>query len=159
MNVIKKLTLPAIIATAGVIGVGGASLVSSLTANADTSSGTSITGSTDATTSGDTGTTSSGTTSTDTNATTASSASPSAAPDPSKGGHSANGMTETLLTGDELTSATKAAEAAEPGATVVRAETDAEGAKYEVHMKKSDGSMVTVKLDASFNVTSTENGM
>ena len=37
-----------------------------------------------------------------------------------------------------------------PGATVERAETDAEGAVYEVHMTKSDGSDVTVKLDSNF---------
>ncbi len=84
---------------------------------------------------------------------------PSRAPDWSKGGHQANGITETILTGDELTKATAAAEAAVPGATAERAETDAEGAAYEVHVTKSDGSVVTVKLDASFNVTSTIDGM
>ena len=56
-----------------------------------------------------------------------------------------------MLTGGELTKATAAAEAAVPGATAQRAETDAEGAAYEVHMTKADGSVVTVKLDASFN--------
>jgi uncharacterized membrane protein YkoI len=81
------------------------------------------------------------------------------APDWSKGGHQANGITETVLTGDDLTKATAAAEAAVPGATAERAETDAEGAAYEVHMTKADGSVVTVKLDASFNVTSTIDGM
>jgi hypothetical protein len=80
-------------------------------------------------------------------------------PDWTKGGHEGNGITETTLTGDELTKATAAAEAAVPGATAERAETDAEGAAYEVHMTKSDGSVVTVKLDASFNVTSTIDGM
>ena len=79
--------------------------------------------------------------------------------DPSKGGHTANGITETLLTGDDLTKATAAAEAAVPGGTVQRAETDAEGAAFEVHVAKSDGSQVTMKLDASFKVTSTEDGM
>ena len=77
----------------------------------------------------------------------------------SKAGHQANGITETLLTGDALTKAKAAAEAAVPGATAQRAETDAEGAAYEVHMTKSDGSVVTVKLDSSFNVTQTINGM
>ena len=80
-------------------------------------------------------------------------------PDWSKGGHQANGKTETVLTGDDLTKATSAAEAAVPGATAQRAETDAEGAAYEVHMTKSDGSVVTVKLDSSFNVTGTLDGM
>ena len=45
-----------------------------------------------------------------------------------------------------------------PGATIERAETDAEGATYEVHVTKADGSESTVKLDASFNVTSVEDG-
>lgn len=80
-------------------------------------------------------------------------------PDWSKGGHQANGKTEAILTGDELTKATAAAEAAVPGATAQRAETDAEGAAYEVHMTKADGSVVTVKLDSSFTVTDTIDGM
>jgi len=84
---------------------------------------------------------------------------PRQAPDWSKGGHQANGKTETLLTGDDASKATAAAEAAVPGATAQRAETDAEGATYEVHMTKSDGSIVTVKLDSNFNVTQTIDGM
>ena len=62
------------------------------------------------------------------------------------------------MTGDDLTKATAAAQAAVPGATIDRAETDAEGAAYEVHITKADGSEATVKLDASFNVTSVEDG-
>jgi len=84
---------------------------------------------------------------------------PPQAPDWSKGGHQANGTTETLLTGDDASKATAAASAAVPGATAQRAETDAEGAAYEVHMTKADGSIVTVKLDSSFNVTQTIDGM
>ena len=80
------------------------------------------------------------------------------APDPSRGGHQANGITEELLTGDTATKATAAAEAAVPGGTVERVETDAEGATYEAHMTKADGSHVTVKLDADFKVTATEEG-
>jgi uncharacterized membrane protein YkoI len=75
------------------------------------------------------------------------------------GPHAANGVTETPLTGDDATKATAAAQAAVPGATVDRAETDAEGAAYEVHMTKADGSKVTVKLDSNFNVTETINGV
>jgi len=93
---------------------------------------------------------------------TSSSAAPSSGaktPDWSKGGHQANGKTETALTGDDLAKATAAAEAAVPGATAQRAETDAEGATYEVHMTKADGSVVTVKLDSSFAVTNTIDGM
>ena len=81
-----------------------------------------------------------------------------AAPDPGHGPHQANGITETELTGDDASKAIAAAQAAVPGASVERAETDAEGAAYEVHMTKADGSEVTVKLDSSFTVTETVNG-
>jgi uncharacterized membrane protein YkoI len=81
------------------------------------------------------------------------------APDWSHGGHQANGKTETLLTGDDASKAKAAAEAAVPGATAQRIETDADGDAYEVHMTKSDGSIVTVKLDANFAVTQTIDGM
>ena len=86
-------------------------------------------------------------------------ASTTAAPDPSQGGHVANGITETLLTGDTATSVTDVAKAAVPGATVDRVETDAEGATYEAHMTKADGSKVTVKINADFSVASIEDGM
>jgi len=78
--------------------------------------------------------------------------------DPSVGGHVANGITEALLTGDTADKVKAAALAAVPGGTVERVENDAEGAVYEAHMVKADGSHVTVKLDASFKVTSTEDG-
>ena len=88
-----------------------------------------------------------------------SSGSTSTAPDPSQGGHTANGITETLLTGDTATQVTSAAQAAVPGATVDRVENDAEGATYEAHMTKADGSKVTVKVNADFSVASVEDGM
>lgn len=75
-----------------------------------------------------------------------------------QGPHTANGITEQELTGDDATQAIAAAQAAEPDATVVRAETDAEGAAYEVHMTRSDGTEITVKLDSSFTVTETVTG-
>lgn len=78
--------------------------------------------------------------------------------DESKGGHQANGITETLLTGDTATKVTDAALAANPGATIQRVENDAEGATYEAHIIKADGTRATVYLDASFTVTSTETG-
>ena len=78
--------------------------------------------------------------------------------DPSKGGHAANGITETILTGDDATKATAAAQAAVPDGTIERVETDAEGAAYEAHMAKADGSHVTVKMDSTFTVTSIEDG-
>ena len=84
---------------------------------------------------------------------------PAAAPDPSRGGHTANGITEALLTGDVATKVTDAAKAAVPGATVDRVENDAEGATYEAHMTKSDGSRVTVKINADFSVAGVEDGM
>ena len=81
---------------------------------------------------------------------------PAGTPDPATMTH---GPGETLLPGTELAQATAAAEAAEPGATVVRAETDSSGdATFEVHMKKTDGTYVTVELDSSFKVTGTETG-
>ena len=77
--------------------------------------------------------------------------------DPTKGGHVANGITETLLTGDTAEKVKAAALAAVPGGTIQRVETDAEGSPYEAHMTKSDGSRVTVKVDKDFKVTSVEN--
>jgi hypothetical protein len=127
----KKLTLPLVVAAAGFIGVSGANLLSSLPTSAATASN-SINTNNPADVKGN--------------------------QDFSKGGHAANGKTETVLTGDDATKATNAAKAAVPGATVLRVETDAEGAAYEAHMKKSDGSFATIKLDSNFKVTSTEDG-
>ncbi|HET7486316.1 MAG TPA: hypothetical protein VFJ85_00205 [Acidimicrobiales bacterium] len=84
---------------------------------------------------------------------------PPAGFDPAKGGHVANGITETVLTGDTAEKVKAAALAAVPGGTIQRVENDAEGDAYEAHMVKSDGSLVTVKLDAGFNVTTIESGM
>ena len=65
---------------------------------------------------------------------------------------------ETLLTGDVLAKVQAAALAKiGSGATVVRAETDADGnAKYEVHAVKADGTRVVVYVDESYNVVSVE---
>lgn len=78
--------------------------------------------------------------------------------DPSKGGHTANGVTEAVLTGDTATKVSDAVLAANPGATIQRLENDAEGATYEAHISKADGTKATVKLDAAFAVTATESG-
>lgn len=76
--------------------------------------------------------------------------------DPVDPGHGPN---ETLLTGSQLLSADAAATAAVPGATIVRAETNSSGAStYEVHMKKADGTRVTVELDSTFQVVAIING-
>src|SRR5205823_14043008 len=72
--------------------------------------------------------------------------------DPATVGH---GPGETLLTDGAASKVTAAAKAAVPGATIIRVETDSAGAAYEAHMRKADGSYVTVKLDSNFKVTST----
>ena len=84
------------------------------------------------------------------------SGSTSAPPDPAAMTHGPN---ETLLTGTDLQKADAAAQAAVPGATIIRAETDSSGAApYEVHMKKADGTYATVELDSNFNVVKTASG-
>jgi ABC-type transport system substrate-binding protein len=93
-----------------------------------------------------------------TSSTAQSSGTAAATHDPTKGGHSANGITEALLTGDTATKVKAAATAAVPGGTIQRVENDAEGSTYEAHMIKADGSQVTVKVDANFKVTSVEAG-
>lgn len=133
MALSQKVFVPVVAGLAIVTGLAGGSLLNASAANA-----ASATGSTD-------------TSSTSTTATQ---------PYLTQGGHvGSNGTREEVLTGDTLTKAEDAAKAAVAGATVLRVETDAEGAAYEVHMQKSDGSQVTVKLDSSFKVTSTEDGM
>jgi uncharacterized membrane protein YkoI len=63
-----------------------------------------------------------------------------------------------VLTGAAASKARAAALAAVPGATVIRVETDSDGAAYEAHLRKSDGTFVTVKLDKSYHVTGTQSG-
>jgi hypothetical protein len=110
-----------------------------------------------ATTSPSTSASTSGSSSTTSPSTAAQSTPPSgSAGDPATMVH---GPGETLLTGTDLEKATAAATAAVPGATVVRAETNSQGDyPYEVHMKKSDGSYVTVELNSSFAVITTISG-
>ena len=69
-----------------------------------------------------------------------------------------HGPGETLLTDGTASKVKAAALAAVPGGTVIRVETDSAGSPYEAHVQKSDGSIVTVKIDNSFNVTNTESG-
>jgi hypothetical protein len=69
-----------------------------------------------------------------------------------------HGPGETLLTDGTASKVKAAALAAVPGGTVIRVETNSAGSPYEAHVQKSDGSIVTVKIDNSFNVTSTESG-
>lgn len=69
-----------------------------------------------------------------------------------------HGPGETLLTGTAADKVKAAALAAVPGGTIVRVETDSAGSPYEAHVKKADGSFVTVKIDSSFKVTATQQG-
>jgi hypothetical protein len=134
----SKITTGLFVAIVAVIGAAAGSLVSTLPTSA---ANTTSDGTTYATTAASTPT------------------QPQGGIDPSKGGHrGANGKTEEALTGDAAEKAKAAALAAVPGGTIQRVETDAEGAAYEAHMTKSDGSQVTVKMDANFKVTGTETG-
>jgi hypothetical protein len=90
-----------------------------------------------------------------TSSTSTSSGSASAPAEPATLSHGPN---ETLLTGTTAEKVKAAALAAVPGATVVRVETDSAGSPYEAHLKKSDGTYVTVKVDSSFKVTATQSG-
>lgn len=64
---------------------------------------------------------------------------------------------EHLLTGTDATSATAAALAAYPGATIQRVETDSDGV-YEAHLVTAAGERLIVQMDASFTVTGTQTG-
>jgi len=88
--------------------------------------------------------------------TSASTSAPSSADRPAGGGQRSD---ETVLTGSDAEKAKAAALAAVPGGTIDRVETDADGAVYEAHMTKSDGSKVTVKFDKNFKVTAIQDGM
>ena len=69
-----------------------------------------------------------------------------------------HGPGETLLTDGTATKVRAAALAAVPGGTIIRVETDSEGSPYEAHVRKTDGSIVTVKVNKDFKVTSTDSG-
>lgn len=66
---------------------------------------------------------------------------------------------ETVVTGTNYDTLKAAALKAVPGGTVYRIETDADGAAYEAHMTKADGSEVTVKFDKNLAATATQDGM
>ena len=127
---------------AGLLGAGlltGAVLAGTLSAGAATSNGSSGSGS---------GISSSSSASTWS----------SSAQRPGNPASAAHGPGETVLTGSTAAKVTAAAKAAVRGATVIRVETDSDGATYEAHMQKADGSFVTVKIDKNFKVTSTISG-
>jgi uncharacterized membrane protein YkoI len=81
-----------------------------------------------------------------------SSAKPPAQHDPSKGGHTANGKTEKLLTGD-VAAKVKAAALAKVSGTVERVETNVDSsAPYEAHIRKADGTEVEVQVSKDYSV-------
>ena len=85
-----------------------------------------------------------------------SAAAPSRPPtDPATMSH---GPGETLLTDGTADKVKQAALDKVPGATVIRVETDNEGSPYEAHLRKSDGTEVTVKVDKDYNATAVQSG-
>lgn len=71
---------------------------------------------------------------------------------PARGGHMANGKTETLLSGDTAAKV-RAAALAKVSGTVERVETNVDdSAPYEAHIVKSDGTHVVVEINADFTV-------
>ena len=91
-------------------------------------------------------------------ATSSAAPSPSSSPKPADPATLSHGPDETLLTGTTADKVKAAALAAVPGATIIRVETDSAGSPYEAHITKADGTQVTLKIDASFKVTATEQG-
>src|SRR3954471_8289610 len=72
--------------------------------------------------------------------------------DPSQGGHTFNGRTETLLSGD-VASKVRAAALAKVSGTVERVETNVDSsAPYEAHIVKSDGTEVEVQVNKDYTV-------
>jgi hypothetical protein len=89
------------------------------------------------------------------NAATSASAAAVQGQDPASVSH---GPGETLLTGTTADKVAAAAKTAVPGGTIIRVETDSDGATYEAHVRKADGTYVTLKFDSAFNVTDTLEG-
>jgi hypothetical protein len=98
------------------------------------------------------------TSSTSSTSTTSTSAPPGSPPQgapafhPSRGGHTVGGKTETLLSGD-VASKVRAAALAKVSGTVERVETNVDdGAPYEAHIVRSDGTQVIVEINSDFTV-------
>jgi uncharacterized membrane protein YkoI len=71
-----------------------------------------------------------------------------------QGGHTVNGKTETLLTGDTAAKV-KAAALAKVSGTIDRVETNVDDSvPYEAHITKADGSQVVVEVNKDFSVAS-----
>ena len=72
--------------------------------------------------------------------------------DPSKGGHTVNGKTEKLLTGD-VEAKVRAAATAKVAGTVERVETNVDSsAPYEAHITKADGTEVEVQVNSDYTI-------
>jgi hypothetical protein len=71
---------------------------------------------------------------------------------PVSGGHTP----ETPITGDLDTTLSNLALAQYPGATIVRVETDSDGAASEVHLTTADGKNVTITFDANNAIVATK---
>jgi hypothetical protein len=72
--------------------------------------------------------------------------------DPSRGGHTVNGKTETLLSGD-VASKVRSAALAKVSGTVERVETNVDSsAPYEAHIRKSDGTEIEVQVTKNYKV-------
>jgi hypothetical protein len=137
MKISKIIILPSTLAVATLIGVTGGSLLNGLTAGATNTTAT-------------TKSTSDQTTKTN----------PPVQTDPSKGGHTVNNKTESVLAGDAAEKVKAAALAAVSGGTIQRVENDVDGGgTFEAHMTDANGKQVTVYLDASYKVISTKDGM
>jgi uncharacterized membrane protein YkoI len=73
--------------------------------------------------------------------------------DPSQGGHTVDGKSEKLLTGDVASKVRAAALAKVPG-TVERVETNVDSsAPYEAHIRQSDGTEVEVQVASDYTVS------
>jgi uncharacterized membrane protein YkoI len=84
---------------------------------------------------------------------TATAANQRSAHDPSQGGHTFNGKTETLLSGAVASKVRAAALAKVPG-TVERVETNVDSsAPYEAHIRKADGTEVEVQVNKDYTVS------
>ena len=72
---------------------------------------------------------------------------------PSQAGHTINGKTEELLSGDVASKVRAAALAKVPG-TVERVETNVDSsAPYEAHIRKADGTEVEVQVGSDYTVS------
>jgi len=73
--------------------------------------------------------------------------------DPSQGGHTVDGKTEKLLTGDVASKVRAAALAKVPG-TVERLESNVDSSSpYEAHIRKADGTEVEVQVGSDYTVS------